>query len=95
MALRGFEIESQIEDLDDFVANLSAQRNAANVDEETFEAIVENCKALRTRNLREVEDLSKTSKALRSSGKAKVEEEPASTQSRARAKSPQLIAEMP
>jgi hypothetical protein len=97
MALRGFEIESQIEDLDDFVANLSAQREAGNIDDATYEAIVENCRALRTRNLREVEDLSKTSKTLRESGRAKAEEEPdpASTRRRARAKGPQLIAEMP
>jgi hypothetical protein len=104
MALRGFEIESQIEDLDDFVTNLSAQRNAGNIDEATYETVVENCKALRTRNLREVEDLSKTSKALRNSGQAKVtgwlgqiegEPEPASTQRRAGAKRAQLIAEMP
>ena len=95
MALRGFEIESQIEDLDDFVTNLSAQRNAGSIDEETYEAIVENCRALRTRNLSEVEDLSKNSMALRNSGQAKVGEERTSTRRRAGAKSPQLITEMP
>lgn len=97
MAFRGFEIESQIDDLDEFLTNLSAQRNAGTVNEATYDTIVEKCRALRSRNLREVEDLSKTSGALRSSGRARVEEEPepASARRRAGAKSPQLIAEMP
>jgi len=104
MALRGFEIESQAEDLDDFVTNLTVQRDAGNIDEATYGAIIENCRALRTRNLREVEHLSETLKAFADSGQARVmgrlgqieeESEPPSAQRQAKAKSPQLIAEMP
>ena len=104
MALRGFEIESQADDLDDFVTNLTVRHNAGNIDDATYEAIIENCRILRTRNLLEVEHLSRTLKTLANSGQAKVmgrlgqieeESEPASAQRRAKAKSPQLIAEMP
>ena len=104
MALRGFEIESTTDDLDDFVTSLTVQRNGGNIDEATYEAIIENCRVLRTRNLLEVEHLSEALKSFANSGQAKVmgrlgqiEEapEPASAQRRAKARSPQLIAEMP
>lgn len=103
MALRGFEIESQTDDLDDFVTNLTVQYNAGYIDQATYEATIEYCRAVRTRNLREVEDLCKTLKELANEGQAKVlgrlgqnmeESEPESVK-RARGRRPQLIAEMP
>lgn len=104
MALRGFEIESQMEDLDGFVANLTVQYNAGNIDQETYEAAIEHCRAVRTRNLREVEDLIKTRKELANQGQARVmgslgqiKEEPESSavQRQTRARRPQMVAEMP
>jgi hypothetical protein len=104
MALRGFEIESQADDLDDFVTSLTVQRNAGNIDEASYGAIIENCRVLRTRNLLEVEHLSRALKSFANAGQAKVmgrlgqieeEPEPASTQRRAKVRDPQLIAEMP
>jgi len=103
MALRGFEIESQTEDLDEFVTNLAVQYNAGNIEQATYEATLEYCRAVRTRNLREVENLCKTLKSLANQGQAKImgrlgkdmeESEPESVR-QARGRRPQLIAEMP
>ena len=103
MALRGFEIESQTDDLDAFVTNLTVQYNGGNIEQATYEATMEHCRTVRTRNLREVEDISKTLKSLANQGQAKIigrlgknieESEPESVR-QARGRRPQLIAEMP
>ena len=103
MALRGFEIESQTEDLDEFVTNLTVQYNSGSIEQATYEATMEYCRAVRTRNLREVEDLCKTLKALANQGQAKImgrlgkdmeDSEPESVK-QVRGRRPQLIAEMP
>ena len=103
MALRGFEIESQTEDLDEFVTNLTVQYNNGSIEQATYEATMEYCRAVRTRNLREVDDLCKTLKALANQGQAKImgrlgkdmeESEPESVK-QAGGRRPQLIAEMP
>ena len=103
MALRGFEIESQTEDLDEFVTDLTLQFNSGTIDQASYEAAAEHCRAVRARNLREVEDLSKTMKALANKGQAKVMgrlgqievgTEAAPTRRQPRAKPGQLVAEM-
>ena len=103
MALRGFEIESQTDDLDEFVTNLAVQYNDGKIEQATYEATIEYCRAVRTRNLHEVEDICKTLKALANQGQAQIigqlgkdmeESEPESVK-RARGRRSQLIAEMP
>ena len=104
MALRGFEIEFQTEHLDEFVTNLSAQYTAGNIDQATYETTIEQCRAARTRNLREVEDLSKTLKDLANQGQARVmgrlgqieeESESSAVQRQSRVGRPQMVADMP
>ena len=99
---RGFEIESQTDDLDEFVTNFTVQYNGEYIDQATYEDTIEYCRAVRTRNLHEVEDICKTLKALTNQGQAKVigrlgkdmeESEPESVR-RVGGRRPQLIAEM-
>lgn len=103
IALRGFEIESQTEELDDFVANLTAQFNAGAIDRTAYAVTTEYCRDARNRNVREVQELSKTLKGMANPGEnqvadrlAQIEGEPeAVIQRQARSKRPQLISEIP
>lgn len=77
MAARGAEIEKQTNALDDFLDNLTAQYKAGDLEEYVYQLARQYCKAIKARNLREVEELSKALKAMVEPRKATVEREEA------------------